>query len=73
MAREIEFSIDAETGELTTHIRGIAGPACEQAAKLVAEYLGQPTSETKTAEYNLRTQVQSRVRGTHGGGNGGER
>jgi hypothetical protein len=67
MAREIEFSIDAETGELTTHIRGIAGPACEDVAKLVEEYVGQPTSEARTAEYAARTRIQPKVRGRHWG------
>lgn len=67
MAREIEFSIDAETGELTTHIKGIAGPGCEDVARLLEEYVGEASSEAKTAEYHLRPRVQPQVRGKGGG------
>lgn len=67
MAREIEFRIDAETGELITHIKGIAGPSYEEVARLVEEYVGEPTSESKTAEYHLRQRVQTQVRSKHGG------
>ena len=27
---EIEFTIDTTTGELQMHVRGIAGPACDE-------------------------------------------
>lgn len=68
MAREILFEIDGETGELTTHIRGIVGPGCEDVARLVEEYVGEPTSEAKTAEYHQRARVRPRLRGGQGGG-----
>ena len=45
----IEFSIDPTTGELQMHIQGIAGPTCDDVAKLVETLIGQPTSEQKTA------------------------
>ncbi len=38
--REIEFTIDAATGELTIHIKGIAGPGCSDIARLASELLG---------------------------------
>lgn len=66
MAREIEFSIDTETGELTTHIKGIAGPGCDDVAKLVQEYIGEPVGDTRTPEYYLRPQMRTQVRGKQG-------
>jgi hypothetical protein len=59
---EVEFTIDSETGELTLHVKGIAGPACDDVAKLARELLGEPTREVKTAEYHLRTSVRPQVR-----------
>ena len=35
--REIEFTIDPSTGQLTMHIRGIHGPTCGDIAKLAAD------------------------------------
>ena len=58
----IEFSIDPTTGELEMHIQGVAGPTCDDVAKLVEELVGQPTHEQKTSEYYVRVQVQSRVK-----------
>ena len=31
---EVQFTIDAKTGQLETHVHGIAGPACDDVAKL---------------------------------------
>ena len=39
---EIEFTIDATTGELKMHVKGVVGPACEDVAKLARELLGAP-------------------------------
>ena len=36
---EIEFTLDPTTGQLELHVRGMAGPACEDVAKLAAELL----------------------------------
>ncbi len=58
----IEFSIDPTTGELEMHIQGIAGPTCDDVAKLVETLIGQPTRQHKTAEYYARSQVQPSVR-----------
>ncbi|MFN8472804.1 MAG: DUF2997 domain-containing protein [Anaerolineae bacterium] len=58
----IEFSIDPTTGELEMHIQGVAGPTCDDVAKLVEMLIGQPTSEQKTAEYYARSQVRLSVR-----------
>ena len=58
----IEFSIDPTTGELEMHIQGIAGPTCDDVAKLVETLVGRPTSEQKTAEYYARSQVRPSVR-----------
>lgn len=59
---EIAFTIDPETGELTIHVRGVAGPACDDVAKLAKELLGAPAREEETAEYRLRPQVRPQVR-----------
>jgi hypothetical protein len=60
---EVEFAIDPTTGELTMHVKGIAGPACADLAKMASELLGTPAQEWQTPEYYLRPQVRSRVRG----------
>ena len=60
--REIEFTIDRDTGELRLQVRGIAGPACDDVARLARELLGAPDREEETAEYRLRPQVLPQVR-----------
>lgn len=62
---EIDFTIDRETGELTLHVRGVAGPACDDVARLAKELLGAPARDEETAEYRLRPQVRplARARG----------
>ena len=60
--RELEFTIDRDTGELRLHVRGIAGPACDDVARLAKELLGAPAREEETAEYRLRPQVRPQVR-----------
>ncbi len=59
---EIEFSIDTTTGELRMHVKGIAGPACDDVAKLAKELLGTPAREEKTAEHHLRPVVRCEIR-----------
>ena len=59
---EIEFTIDETTGDLTMHVKGIAGPACEDVAKLARELLGAPAAEQNTSEYLIRTQIHRRIR-----------
>ena len=59
---EIEFTIDAATGELRVRVKGIAGPACDDVAKLARDLLGAPGREEATAEYHLRPRVQPQVR-----------
>lgn len=59
---ELTFTLNPETGELTCHIAGIAGPACEEVAKLARDLLGEPSQEQETAEYRLRSTVQPRAR-----------
>ena len=63
---EIEFTIDAATGDLTVHVKGVAGPACEDVAKLARELLGAPTSEQNTAEYFVRPRIQRQIRPRQG-------
>ncbi len=57
---ELEFTIDADTGEFTLHVEGIAGPACDDVARLVKDLAGDPGREEATAEYRLRPRVQGR-------------
>lgn len=59
--REIEFTIDPSTGELTMHIRGVHGPACGDIAKLAADLLGKPGHDWNTPEYYLQTRVQPTI------------
>ncbi len=59
---EIEFTLDPTTGKLELHVKGIAGPACEDVAKLAGELLGAPDRERNTPEYYLRPRVQPQVR-----------
>jgi hypothetical protein len=59
---ELEFTLDPSTGALQVHIRGIAGPACEQVAELARELLGRPRREERTAEYLVRPELRPHVR-----------
>lgn len=59
---EIEFTIDQATGKLDIHVKGIAGPACDDVAKLTKELLGDPAGEQNTSEYYVRTQIRSQIR-----------
>ena len=58
---QIDFSIDTATGELQLHVKGVAGPACDDLARLAKELLGHPAAEQATAEYHLRTRVCPQV------------
>jgi len=58
---EVEFTIDTTTGELQVHIQGIAGPACDDVARLLKELAGDPGREEVTAEYHLRSRVHRRI------------
>jgi hypothetical protein len=58
---EIAFTIDPATGELRAHVSGIAGPACEDVARLLKQLAGRPAREERTAEYQLRPRVAPRV------------
>ena len=59
---EIQFRIDPRTGQLELRVKGVAGPACDDVARLARELLGEPGREEQTAEYHLRPRVQPRVR-----------
>ena len=41
---EIEIEINAETGEMETTIKGIAGPACEKTAEAIKQVFGKPVA-----------------------------
>ena len=64
---EIEFTIDRDTGELRLHIAGIAGPACDDVARLAKELLGAPAREEETAEYRLRPRARPQILPRGGG------
>ena len=64
---EIEFTIDSTTGELQLHVKGIAGPACDDVARVVRELLGKPATERATADYQLRTHVRPQVQARRSG------
>ena len=56
---ELQFIIDTATGELTLHIQGIAGPACDDVARLVKDLAGEPARDEPTAEYHLRPRTRA--------------
>jgi len=59
---EIEFRIDPTTGKLDLHVKGIAGPACDDVAKIARELMGEPGQEQNTSEYFARPRVQPQIR-----------
>ena len=59
---EIEFAIDSATGDLTVQVKGVAGPACEDVAKLARELLGVPGSEQTSPEYFVCPRIQRQIR-----------
>jgi hypothetical protein len=63
---EITFTIDPATGALELHVSGVAGPACDDVAKLARELLGEPAREQTTSEYYLRPRVRPQVRSRGG-------
>ena len=63
---EIEFEIDSTTGELTMRVKGIAGPACDDVAKLARELLGAPAHDQNTPEYLVRTLARGQIRPRQG-------
>jgi hypothetical protein len=63
---EIHFTIDPRTGQLKLEVKGVAGPACDDVARLARELLGEPGHEAATAEYFLRPRVHPQVRPEHG-------
>jgi len=58
---DVEFTIDTATGELQMHVHGVAGPACDDVAKLVKDLAAERGREAATAEYHLRPRVHSRT------------
>jgi hypothetical protein len=58
---EIEFTIDMETGKCETQINGIQGTACEQTAMKLRQVLGTPTTDQRTAEFQLKSIPKRRV------------
>jgi hypothetical protein len=55
---EIEFSIDTESGECQTEIKGIKGAACEKTAAELKRLLGNPLIDKKTGEFFELTQIK---------------
>lgn len=58
---QVDFTIDPATGKLELHVRGIAGPACEDVARLAKELLGTPEQERTTPEYYVRSLTRPQV------------
>ena len=59
---EIEFTINTETGACETEIKGIQGPACENAARHLKQILGNPSTDRKTKEYYVKPKPKSRIK-----------
>jgi len=60
---EVEFTINTDTGKCSTEIKGIRGPACEQAAKHLKRLLGHPEVDKKTKEYYVMPQTRRQIQG----------
>jgi hypothetical protein len=63
---EIHFTIDPVTGQLELQVKGVAGPACDDVARLARELLGAPRREHNTSEYYVRSQIRPQVRPRQG-------
>ena len=59
---EVECRIDPATGRLELLLKGIAGPACDDVARLARELIGRPVVERETGEYRVRSQPRPRIR-----------
>lgn len=60
---EIEFTINTETGECQTEIKGIAGAACEKTAQALKKLLGNPSVDRKTEDYYVKPDIKRQVKG----------
>lgn len=60
---EIEFTIDTETGECQTEIKGVQGAACEKTAQQLKQLMGDPTIDRKTKEYFAKPEIKRQVKG----------
>ena len=58
---EINFTIDAQTGEMEMKVEGVQGPQCADVAKIVTELTGAPQQEENTKEYYARTNVRPQI------------
>jgi hypothetical protein len=62
---EINFTIDAQTGEMEMKVEGVQGPQCADVAKIVTELTGAPQREENTKEFyactNVRPQIQNKM------------
>ena len=65
---QVEIKVDQATVEVTFHITGQPGPACERIAAEIAEELGVPTRVENTPEHRLRPQTQVRPQVRQGSG-----
>ncbi len=52
---EIEIEINAETGEMETQIKGIAGPACEKTAEAIKSVFGKPSRDERGGFFRLHS------------------
>jgi hypothetical protein len=60
---EIEIEINAETGEMESKIKGIAGSACEKTAEAIKNVFGKPIRDEKTRDYSIQPQVKRQIKG----------
>ncbi len=60
---EINFTIDAQTGEMEMKVEGVQWPRCADVAKIVTELTGAPQQEENTREYHDHPNVRPQIRG----------
>jgi hypothetical protein len=58
---EINFTIDAQTGEMEMKVKGVQGPQCADVAKIVTEQTGAPQQEENTKDYYARPDVRPQI------------
>ncbi|MCC6629387.1 MAG: hypothetical protein IT340_18550 [Chloroflexi bacterium] len=65
---ELIITIDRTTGELHVDIVGYRGPACEEAARLIAAVMGRPPEiAQRKPEHAVRPVPTARAGGRKGG------
>ena len=58
--RTIEITVDSK-GEATVQTKGVVGPSCQDATRLLESALGERITETITPEYHQSQSTQDQI------------